>query len=342
VAVTQQWVRTLRAQGVDLVVALTHMPLANERLLLQQVLDVDLCLAGHDHIFTHEADYGVNLVEGDVDLSTLGIITISYYPGTSPLIREMSFENIVPDDSIPKDVEMQNLVDKWLDKFDATGNIVVGMTDVTLHANKTYLRVRETNTGNFVADSMRDWAINSLTTKDNTEGIPVVAMVNSGGLRWVTDVAAGMNLTKGSILSLLPFGDLATVVRATGSILRLALENSVSQIPASDGRFMQVGGFKFVYSCKLNEENGLCSVPAGSRVINMTLTNGTEIVDTTNLFIVCPDFTSSGGDSNTFFIGLELVIDGESGESLFGIVLQKVEQMGVISPIEEGRIVQLN
>lgn len=41
--------RTLKASGVDVVVACTHMRLPNDMLLADTVPEIDLVLAGHDH-----------------------------------------------------------------------------------------------------------------------------------------------------------------------------------------------------------------------------------------------------------------------------------------------------
>lgn len=49
VACARELVPTLRAEGADVVIALTHMRLPNDERLMREVQEVDLLLGGHDH-----------------------------------------------------------------------------------------------------------------------------------------------------------------------------------------------------------------------------------------------------------------------------------------------------
>jgi len=55
-------------------------------------------------------------------------------------------------------------------------------------------------------------------------------------------------LKLGDIISCFPFEDPCVVIRVSGAGLLAALENSVSKLPALEGRFCQVSGLKFGYN----------------------------------------------------------------------------------------------
>ena len=158
-------------------------------------------------------------------------------------------------------------------------------------------RLCESLVGNAVTDAMR--------TTYGTD----IALTNSGGLRSaLTCPAAGGGsgfcpvstppphpITKGQVLTLLPFGNQSVTLDLTGAELKLMLENGVSRA-GEQGRFPQVSGFCFTYDVGL---------AAGSRVTGavfqaadgsctgsaLDLTAGATYSLTTN------DFVASGGDS---------------------------------------------
>jgi len=158
-------------------------------------------------------------------------------------------------------------------------------------------RLCESLVGNAVTDAMR-------TTYGTDLGL-----TNSGGLRSaLTCPAAGGGsgfcpvstppphpITKGQVLTLLPFGNQSVTLDLTGAELKLMLENGVSRA-GEQGRFPQVSGFCFTYDVGL---------AAGSRVTGavfqaadgsctgsaLDLTAGATYSLTTN------DFVASGGDS---------------------------------------------
>ena len=66
-------------------------------------------------------------------------------------------------------------------------------------------------------------------------------------------------ITRGQVLTVLPFGNVAVTLTVNGAELKTMLENGVSSMPGVNGRFPQVSGLCFTY----NIEN-----PVGSRVLS--------------------------------------------------------------------------
>jgi 2',3'-cyclic-nucleotide 2'-phosphodiesterase (5'-nucleotidase family) len=104
-----------------------------------------------------------------------------------------------------------------------------------------------------------------------TYGSADFAITNSGGLRADLTCPTADNpgdfcpaftpppypISRGQVLSVLPFGNIVVTLQVNGAELKSMLENGVSRMPAVDGRFPQVSGLCFTYDI---------SAPAGSRV----------------------------------------------------------------------------
>jgi 2',3'-cyclic-nucleotide 2'-phosphodiesterase (5'-nucleotidase family)/predicted AlkP superfamily phosphohydrolase/phosphomutase len=110
-------------------------------------------------------------------------------------------------------------------------------------------RTCESLVGNVVADAMR--------TTYGTD----FAITNSGGLRADLTCPTTDNpsdfcpaytpppfpITRGQVLSVLPFGNEVVTLQVNGAELKTMLENGVSRMPAVDGRFPQVSGLCVTY-----------------------------------------------------------------------------------------------
>jgi 2',3'-cyclic-nucleotide 2'-phosphodiesterase (5'-nucleotidase family) len=102
-------------------------------------------------------------------------------------------------------------------------------------------------------------------------------------------------ITRGQVLTVLPFGNVVVTLSLNGAELKTMLENGVSQMPAVNGRFPQVSGLCFDYDI---------TAPAGNRVIGAVrqAADGSctgPAVDLTagaTYTIAENDFMSTGGD----------------------------------------------
>lgn len=196
-------------------------------------------------------------------------------------------------------------------------------------------RVREVAIGNLVADAMRE-----------TYGTQL-ALTNGGGLRAPLPssylpgdtslrrnspgYAAGppYDLVVGDVFTVLPFGNIVVTRTVTGAQLHAALEHSVGAMPAANGRFAQISGFRFRYDS---------SKPAGSRVLSVELTDGTPILaDSTTYTLATNDFTNAGGD------GYTMLADGNgvTRDIMANVVLDYIRAKGTVSPVVDGRIVNV-
>ena len=168
-------------------------------------------------------------------------------------------------------------------------------------------RTCESLVGNVVTDSMR--------TKYSSIGVEF-SITNSGGLRADLTCPTTDNpsdfcpaytpppypITRGQVLTVLPFGNIVVTLQVNGAELKAMLENGVSRMPAVDGRFPQVSGLCFTYDI---------AAPAGSRVTgalradaagNCTAT-AIDLSAASTYKIAENDFMASGGDGYPVFTG---------------------------------------
>jgi len=158
-------------------------------------------------------------------------------------------------------------------------------------------RLCESLIGNVATDAMR------LTY--NTD----FAITNSGGLRAdltcpLVDVAGDFCppytpppyvITRGSVLGVLPFGNVVVTVTVNGAEVKAFLENGVSSMPAANGRFPQVSGLCFTYDI---------AAPAGSRVLGAVRADAAgnctaepvDLTEATTYTLAINDFMATGGD----------------------------------------------
>jgi len=169
---------------------------------------------------------------------------------------------------------------------------ILATTEVALDGTRSGVRTMETNQGNLIADALL-WQANELADEF---GVPTatVALQNGGGIRNSSIIQPG-NMSELTTFDMLPFANFVSVVEPMPADSFLAvLENAVSRVEFTDGRFAQVAGFNFVYDP---------AAEAGARVVSATLDDGTAIVENSAVVADAPmisiatiNFLATGGD----------------------------------------------
>jgi 2',3'-cyclic-nucleotide 2'-phosphodiesterase (5'-nucleotidase family) len=195
---------------------------------------------------------------------------------------------------------------------------VVGTTLSPLNGQRADVRSRETNLGRLAADSTIWFAQN--------DGFPEtdIAFKNGGGIR---DSILGPSIIRLTIQAALAFDNKLTVLEMTGDQVLAAMENSVSRVPALDGRFPQVAGVQMDYDATYQAIEGLPSVTVPSRVRNLTITkhDGTVVDMVVNgvadqaaladTFVLATNsFTATGGDGFAAFAAATVMGATDTGE----------------------------
>jgi 2',3'-cyclic-nucleotide 2'-phosphodiesterase (5'-nucleotidase family) len=279
-------------QRTDLVVAITHQEDEEDLALLAQVPELDAIIGGHtpgfDGLRTAKSAApvpaaalpGAVFVKTHRQGRTVGRLdlTVERTAGQEVVAKVIRAEahNLPVGEQVEPDAKVEEMIQGYLKTMDRLGSTVVGRSLVHLDGETAAVRVRETNLGDFLADLARlEFGVD-------------VALVNSGQIR--DSVPAGpVDLTR--VLRVLPFNSTLVTFSISGRDLTTALENSVSRLPAANGRFLQVSGLIVTYDL---------DAPVGSRVRRVTV--GIKPLDPTARYSVVTDaFLADGGDGYAMF-----------------------------------------
>jgi 2',3'-cyclic-nucleotide 2'-phosphodiesterase (5'-nucleotidase family) len=218
-----------------------------------------------------------------------GGVTESHVEFVTPLVSA-----VTPDPTISAFVaELNTQLQPILGEVVGYSNAVVLRSDA---CGQSAGRICESRVGNVATDAMR--------TQYGTD----FAITNSGGLRAaLTCPAAGSAgfcpadpgppypITRGSVIGVLPFGNIVVTLSVTGAEIRAFLENGVSAMPGANGRFVQVSGLCFTYDI---------SAAVGSRVTSIVrqAPDGTctgPVIDPAATYtLAINDFMAKGGDGS--------------------------------------------
>jgi len=312
-------VEALRQAGVDVIIALTHLSIAEDRALAQQVPGISVILGGHDHepitwyeggTLIHKAGYDAHYL-GRIDLTIEKRATEKGAQVTvTPSWRMIANRGVMPDQGVAAEVARYTaLLDQELGQ-------PVGQTQTALNSQTAEIRTRETTMGNLITDALRE----ALQAE--------VALINGGGIRGNRLYEAGTTLTRRDILHELPFGNSGVLVELSGADLLTALENGVSQVENKAGRFPQVSGLRLTYNP---------GKPAGSRVLDVQV--GGKALDRTATYRVATnDFLLKGGDGYSSLPKGKVLIDPSGGTMMATTVMRYITAQGSVAPQVEGRI----
>lgn len=196
--------------------------------------------------------------------------------------------------NVAADATTSALVKKYKDQLSGKLDVKIGSVAAVFPngGSPQIQRSEETALGDFTANALRakyktDFAfINGGGIRDTFPAkayIPADTKLNRPGV----NTAGPYDVTLGDALTVYPFGNVAAVSTITGANLWKALENGVSDHPAS-GRFPQISGFRFTFDT---------SKAIGSRIQSVTKPDGTPLAaDSTIYTVTTNDFMLYGGD----------------------------------------------
>lgn len=291
---------------------------------------------GHSHTVESKT-YGDNVTYNQTGsyLNNIGKVTLkpNSLLGTPSLIKASETTNVKPN------AEVKKLVDEIKAKYDAENAVVVVKNSpVELSGTRENVRVRETNLGNVVADSLYEYGQTGFQNKTD------IAVTNGGGLR--ETIAKDKPITKGSVIAVLPFGNTISQIKVTGQNVLDMFEKSLGSILQVDkagktvldengqpllepsGGFLQVSGAKVYYDTNL---------PSGKRVLRVEVKNhDTGAYDKLDLnrtyYLTTNDFLAAGGDGYTMLGGERQ--EGPSMDEAFKNYLEKADltKYAVVNP----------
>lgn len=295
------------------IIALTHLGIAGDRILAGGVEGVDVIIGGHDHILLEKPEVSENtgtlICQAGSYARYLGRLDLVF--NNEGIIQSYDYQIYPITEDIQEDEGLANLLKPYSEEIEEYLKTIVGHSPTFLDAERENLRYGETNFGDLITDAMR-W----ISSSD-------VALMNSGGIR--ASIQEG-DITYGDILSAFPFGNTIFKVNITGKVLTDIMEYSLSK--RGDGAFLQVSGIEVMYK----------TTDDGADLI-MLMVDGKEVIDEETYSIAIPSFVSEGGDGYTWFMedGKGMV---DTGYLLLETVAQYLEKGEDISD-GSGRIIGL-
>lgn len=335
-------VKVLQSQGINKIIALTHIGLAEDIKLASAVEGVDVYVGGHSHTLlsnTSKDASGPYPIVVKRPSGEPALVVQSYYAGIYFGDLEVTFndkgvpvswkgDTVLLDSKIPQDQKIATMVAKLAEPLQVFRQKEVGATSVELVGERDVCRYEECNLGDLISD-----ALLYATRKQKTQ----IAFQNGGGIR--TSIPQG-KINLGQILEVLPFSNSISVFGLKGSDVRLALENGVSRAESNTnegtGRFLQVSGLRYIWDPKK---------PVGSRIIDVQVRQMdgkfTPLQNDIVYQVVTNDFMRVGGDG--FSVLKEKAINpSDNGINLEDAVVEYIQFLLInspaIAPKTEGRI----
>jgi 5'-nucleotidase len=313
----KQIVSELHAQGVKVVVALTHLSMREDK-EVARCADVDLIIGGHEHTLLESHAGTAPIFKMTADARELGQIDLNISPTTGEL--DSIDWKVIPVDATTKEATEFAAVYRKYASLLAELAKPIGRTTVALDARSLQSRTEETNVGNFVTDALR-----KATVAD-------VALINGGSIRADEIIAPG-KLTMRDLLSILPFKNKLIKIEVTGATLRAALEHGVSRSAedSQPGGFPQVSGIRFSFDA---------SRKSGARLVDVKV-NGLPLDDAKKYTLTTTTFLAlDGGDGYSMFKGSPVI--PPAGAGIDSDVVRKAISVRGIAPKVEGRIKRLD
>ena len=238
-AAVQRAVNNVRKEGADYVFLVGHLgtdgsiPYWSSGAIAANTYNIDGIIDGHSHEqyipphkIINKAGKEVLVAQTGTKLQSLGKMTIKEDGTiTSELVKDLK----------TADPKITKLVAKENKKFEPilkqpVGEALVDLTGDDPKTGERRVRSGETNLGDFLADAYR-----FVLDTD-------VCMTNGGAIR--NSIKKGV-FTYNDLLKAFPFGNMCTVIEATGQLIVDALEVGAAAYPNEHGAFMQVSGMSY-------------------------------------------------------------------------------------------------
>ncbi|KAH0565495.1 hypothetical protein GP486_001104 [Trichoglossum hirsutum] len=312
-ATALELVPSLREQGAEIVVAVTHMREPNDVKLATNTPPgfIDIILGGHDHYYNHQVVNGTHVLRSGSDFRQLSYIEAWKSDDDQRWLFNITRSDVTRD--IPENPTTVALIDQLTSSLKTKLEKPLGYTSVPLDGRFTTVRRAESNLGNFICDLMRFYYETDC------------AIMASGTIRGDQVYPPGV-LKIRDIMSCFPFEDPVVSLRTSGRAITAALENGVSNLPALEGRFPQVSNIVFEFDM---------SLPVGSRILRASIGGSPIELDKTYL-LATRGYMARGKDGYRSLLmksaggEAEEVVDEENGLLLSTIVRQYFMGLEVI------------
>lgn len=310
-------VKELKAAGADVIVALAHVGDEGEfttKLIAEKVNGIDVIIDGHSHS-TYETGVTVGdtlIVAAGEKTKNVGVVELTLKNG---MVATKEAKLFTKKDAaeLEDNADMAAIVADIKAKNELITEEVVATSPILLMGEKSEVRTKETNLGNLLTESLLD-----ISKAD-------VAFTNGGGIR--SSIPAGQ-VTKGDILTVLPFGNTVRVIELKGADILAAIENGIDEYPEAKGAFPHIAGMTVKFDS---------SMEAGNKVTELKIAG--ELVDLEKTYTMATnDFLVAGGDGYSMFKGKEVVAEFGAMDE---VLIDYINANGFEKAVEDKRIMDI-
>lgn len=326
-------VEKLKSDGVNKIIALTHVGYPRDMELIAKIPGVDVVVGGHSHSLLSNADdkaegpyptmvdnpdgYKVPVVQAASYSKYLGDITVTF--DDAGVVKQASGDPIFLDSSVKPDDAVLARIKELGAPIEELKTRKVSETAKEIDGSRETCRAQECEMGNLVADAMLD--------RVGDQGV-TIAIQNGGGLRASIDAGT---VTMGEVLSVLPFQNTLATFQLKGADIVAALENGVSQVEEGGGRFPQVAGLRYTFDK---------DAEAGSRIVSVEVKTGDgfEPIDREKTYSVATNnYMRGGGDGYAIFSSAGMNAY-DFGPGLEQVVADYLAKNSPYKPYTDGRV----
>jgi 5'-nucleotidase len=329
-------VEKLKAEGVNKIIALTHVGYPRDKEMIAKIPGVDVVVGGHTHSLLSNTDakaegpyptmidnpegYKVPVTQAASYSKYLGEFKVVF--DDNGVVKEASGDPIFLDKSITPDQAVLDRIKELGAPIEELKTKLVGESTAPIDGSREACRARECEMGNLVSDAVLD------RVKD--QGVSIV-FTNGGGLRASIDQGP---VTMGEVLTVLPFQNTIATFQISGKDIVAALENGVSQLEEGAGRFAQVAGLKYAFDKSAAPESRVSAVEV------MDNGNWVPIDPAKDYLVASNNYVRQGGD------GYKIFADNAKNAYDYGPGLEQVvaDYLGAHNPYTpklEGRITEI-
>lgn len=323
----QAEVDRLTAEGVNKIIVLSHSGFGVDNVIAVNTTGVDLIVGGHSNTLLSNTDEdadgpypemtnGVPIVQAYAYGKYLGELVLTFDDEGNLISAEG--DPVLLDASVEEDAGVVARIAELAAPLEEIRNEVVAEAAAAIEGDRSVCRAEECPMGNIIADAM--------LARVKDQGVQI-ALQNGGGIR--ASIDAG-EITKGEVLTVLPFQNTLSTFQVDGATIKAALENGVSQIEDGAGRFPQVAGLKYTFDV---------SQPPGERVSDVMVAEGDGFVplDEAKVYgMVSNNYIRNGGDGYSMFVDAANAYD--FGPDLADVTAEYMASQGPVEPFTDGRI----
>lgn len=291
-------VEKLKGEGVNKIIAVTHIGYKRERDVIAKIPGIDVVVGGHSHSLLSNTDpkaegpyptmvdnpdgYKVPVVQAASYSKYLGEFKVVF--DDNGVVKSASGDPIYLDKSITPDPAVLARIKELGAPIEALKNKEVAETTDVIDGSRESCRTRECAMGNLVSDAILD--------RVKGQGVEIV-ISNGGGLRASIDKGT---VTMGEVLTVLPFQNTLATFQISGKDLVAGLENGLSQVEDGAGRFPQVAGLKYTFDRS--------AAPNAGRVKSVEVMEGgawTPLNPDKDYLVATNNYVRQGGDGYKVF-----------------------------------------